>query len=110
MSRLKDLTGQRFGRLTVIERAESRRLGKQLKTFWLCRCDCGNMKEVSATNLQTGCSRSCGCIANESRIFTGITTESTAVSAHDYTEFTGVYGNGVMTQTIRILPITATEA
>ena len=54
---LKDLTGQRFGRLTVIKRAENR--GKNV--YWLCKCDCGTIKEVVSRNLIHGCTQSCGC-------------------------------------------------
>lgn len=55
--KLVDLTGQRFGRLTVLSRAEN--VGKQ--TAWLCRCDCGNEKIVLSCNLKTGNTLSCGC-------------------------------------------------
>lgn len=51
-----DLTGQRFGSLTVLHEAE-RRSG----TCWLCRCDCGNSCVVLASNLRRGHSTSCGC-------------------------------------------------
>ena len=56
--KLKDLTGQRFGKLTVIERVEN--VGKQ--TAWLCKCDCGNEKVVPAWNLVSKQTKSCGCI------------------------------------------------
>lgn len=62
MSKVTDLTGQRFGRLTVIERAGS---NKQGRAMWLCRCDCGNTKIVIGHNLQSGSTRSCGCISKE---------------------------------------------
>lgn len=56
--RIVDLTGQRFGRLTVIERAENH--GRQ--TYWKCRCDCGNFKEVNGAKLKNGHTKSCGCL------------------------------------------------
>lgn len=56
--KFQDLTGQRFGKLTVIERAENK--GKQ--TMWLCRCDCGNFCKVSGGNLKSRDRRGCGCI------------------------------------------------
>ena len=62
--KLLDLTGQRFGRLTVIERAQS----KDKNTAWRCKCDCGNYKIVSGPNLRAGKSRSCGCGVIESVI------------------------------------------
>ncbi len=38
MGKLIDLTGQRFGRLTVIERVQSKKYKNQTKTMWLCKC------------------------------------------------------------------------
>lgn len=63
---LKDLTGERFGRLVVDRRAESRvtRTG-QRKTYWRCICDCGAQKIVLASGLQTGKIQSCGCLHKE---------------------------------------------
>lgn len=61
MGKLIDLTGQRFGRLVVIERAESR--GEQ--TYWLCQCDCGNILTIKASNLRRGETQSCGCLRKE---------------------------------------------
>jgi len=55
--RLIDLTGRKFGRWTVIERAHTR-LGK---VRWLCHCECGAQWTVSATSLLRGTSKSCGC-------------------------------------------------
>ena len=40
MPKLVDLTGQRFGKLTVLKKAPSR----NGKVYWLCQCDCGNIK------------------------------------------------------------------
>lgn len=56
--RMKDITGQRFGRLTAL-----RRLNKKIGTSyaWLCRCDCGRLTEVSANALLKGGTKSCGC-------------------------------------------------
>lgn len=63
MGKLIDLTRQVFGKLTVIERAEKRPVGKRqvMKTYWLCRCDCDNYKVIVGDNLRSGASRSCGC-------------------------------------------------
>lgn len=52
-----DLTGQRFGRLVVIERAEN----IKGKCFWKCRCDCGKQLIVSANHLRMHNTFSCGC-------------------------------------------------
>lgn len=52
-----DLTGQKFGYLTVIKRAEN----KGTQTMWSCQCECGNVITVNAYNLKSGHTRSCGC-------------------------------------------------
>lgn len=69
MQRVKDLTGQRFGRWTVLELAERRRSGKTMTLYWKCRCDCGTVKIIRGGNLKTGNTKSCGCI-NAERNFT----------------------------------------
>lgn len=56
-----DITGQRFGRLTVVARNGT--LGGH--SAWLCRCDCGNEKTVALHNLRNGGVRSCGCLNRE---------------------------------------------
>lgn len=53
-----DLTGQRFGRLTV-ERRDGSQGGK---TVWLAKCDCGGAARVTASNLRRGNTQSCGCL------------------------------------------------
>lgn len=57
MGKFIDLTGQKFGRLTVIERAES----KNKHTMWKCKCTCGNVAIVDSGNLRSKHSTSCGC-------------------------------------------------
>lgn len=61
MSRLIDLTGQRFGRLTVVEKAPS--TGGQAE--WICECDCGNIKKIKGGHLRNGVITSCGCFNKE---------------------------------------------
>lgn len=62
MSRLKDLTGQKFGKLTVIKRHGTRvSPSGQKKAQWLCKCDCGNESIVDSRNLVSGHTLSCGC-------------------------------------------------
>lgn len=58
-----DLTGRRFGRLAVIERAENRKG----RVMWKCVCDCGNVCVVNAYHLTSGRSNSCGCLCDEIR-------------------------------------------
>jgi len=62
MSALKNLIGQKFGRLTVIERAENDKFGR---AQWLCKCDCGNTCVVLGKSLRRGLTQSCGCIHSE---------------------------------------------
>lgn len=59
MGKIKDLTGQRFGKLTAIEPTAERRNGS---VVWKCRCDCGSEKLVAAINLVVGNTKSCGCL------------------------------------------------
>ena len=62
MSRVKDITGQKFNRLTVVSRAENSRHGNAM---WNCLCDCGNMTVVLGSNLRNGEVKSCGCLLAE---------------------------------------------
>lgn len=61
MAKHIDLSGQTFGRLTVIAKSASRPQTGTRAAFWLCQCDCGKQKPVSGYNLRSGQSRSCGC-------------------------------------------------
>lgn len=65
MSALKDLTGQRFGRWTVIEKTARPPYTTGTSAFYLCRCDCGAEKVISGRSLRIGDSTSCGCYRNE---------------------------------------------
>jgi hypothetical protein len=58
--KLNDLTGQKFGRLTVIE---TFRPDKYTKC--VCKCECGNIKTINATDLVRGRTKSCGCLQKE---------------------------------------------
>lgn len=53
-----DLTGKRFGMLTVLSRSERK---DNHGLYWICRCDCGREKEVRGDNLKNGTAKSCGC-------------------------------------------------
>lgn len=61
--RWKDLTGQKFGRLTVLEFAYT----KNKKNYWKCICDCGNICYVNTASLTNGTTISCGCKNEENR-------------------------------------------
>lgn len=64
MSKLIDLTGKKFGKLTVLKRAEN---NKHRQPQWLCKCDCGNETVVVGQKLRTGHTKSCGCIVYEQK-------------------------------------------
>lgn len=64
---VKDLVGQRFGRLIVISFSHMNRI-----QHWLCKCDCGNEIVVNINRLHTGTTRSCGCLQQESRTDHGL--------------------------------------
>lgn len=76
-SRFVDLTGEKFGLLTVIERAEN---GNSGHVRWHCLCDCGRESIISSAHLRSGHSRSCGCLglkhATEAKIKHGDTGKS----------------------------------
>jgi 5-methylcytosine-specific restriction endonuclease McrA len=57
-----DMLGQRFGRLAVVSRAGANKHGT---ATWLCRCDCGAEKVISANHLRMGNTASCGCAYRE---------------------------------------------
>lgn len=62
---MKDLTGQKFGRLTVIRRAGVNKYGNCL---WLCKCECGQLHTAAGGKLTQGKVRSCGCLKKEIKI------------------------------------------
>lgn len=64
----RDLTGQRFGRWTVLGFAGRKNFPKGRPAYmWLCRCECGTERAVSQQPLCNGGSKSCGCLTNEIR-------------------------------------------
>lgn len=65
MSASTDITGQKFGMLTVIERNGIITSGiKSITTQsrWLCKCECGKETTVGRNNLKSGTTKSCGCL------------------------------------------------
>lgn len=64
MARSIDLIGQKFGRLTVLEKLDKKMYGK---TLWHCQCECGNFKDTISTSLKNGDVKSCGCLQMETR-------------------------------------------
>lgn len=57
-----DLSGQKFGKLTVIKYA---RKNKANRSFFYCKCECGNTKVIRQNSLLSGHTKSCGCLASE---------------------------------------------
>lgn len=65
MPAFKDIAGQKFNRLTVIERYKDKSHQQGVK--WICLCDCGNTKIISSYSICSGNTKSCGCFALEVR-------------------------------------------
>lgn len=66
MSAFKNLSGQRFGALVVLEH-----IPQSKPTKWLCRCDCGNETTVNSSNLIQGLTTSCGCATHRASLRKG---------------------------------------
>lgn len=65
MSKVHDLTGRRFGRLTVMQRATENT--KHGRARWTCKCDCGNIITTSGNCLLKGHTKSCGCAVHDNK-------------------------------------------
>lgn len=96
---LKDYIGKRFGMLTVLSYA-----GKENGMHrWRCRCDCGNETIVGQTLLQTGKTKSCGCLQNTQIVenlklyngtsITALESVSRKIRSNNKSGCTGVYQN-----------------
>lgn len=64
MPKALNLLNEKFGRLTVIEKAEN----YKNRTAWICQCECGKIITVTTKNLRNGSVRSCGCLKRKSLI------------------------------------------
>jgi hypothetical protein len=89
--KLIDRIGERWGRLTVVARAENDRWGR---ARWLCRCDCGGSNTVQGGDFATGKVRSCGCLRVENGVRNGMAT-----TRHGHA--VGVQAGGKVTPTYR---------
>jgi len=58
--KFKDITGQKFGKLTPIRRTGT---NKHRNTMWECECECGNIVTVAGSGLHSGNTQSCGCLS-----------------------------------------------
>ena len=61
---MEDLTGRKFGKLTVLKPGEK----INRKQYWICKCDCGTVKEIRSDSLKEGKIISCGCIQEKADI------------------------------------------
>lgn len=68
-SRIKDLSGMRFGKLVAIKYIGK---NKSNQYQWLCKCDCGNETVILGTNLVQGYTKSCGCINSHGELYVRI--------------------------------------
>lgn len=64
MSKLIDITGNRYCKLVVLKRLENAKGGIPV---WECLCDCGNVTRVRGNNLKSGAVKSCGCLKKEAK-------------------------------------------
>lgn len=64
MGKFEDLTGQIFTRYTVLE-PDLEMIKRTKSGYWICRCECGTVKSVSASLLKSGRAKSCGCLNKE---------------------------------------------
>lgn len=88
---IKDVTGQRFGKLVVLKELGYRRV--------LCRCDCGNIKEVNKSHLLSGDIISCGCkgkknalVAREPKLYKGTDINKISTATATSRSSTGIRG------------------
>lgn len=70
----EDLTGQKFGRWTVLNYDHTDR---SRSAYWMCKCECGNTKVVKSASLRAGRSKSCGCLHREISREIGLKTNKT---------------------------------
>lgn len=61
----RDITGQKFGKLTAIKLDHIKSYSTSTKRYWLCKCKCGNYSIVEQGQLTRGKTKSCGCIQKE---------------------------------------------
>ena len=72
MGKIIDLTGQKFGKLTVLEKTKERR---NRQVVWRCSCECGKETLVVGSSLRSGHTKSCGCGNYDSKNFQDLTNQ-----------------------------------
>ena len=85
-SKIDDLTGKKFNRLTVVKQGPTKKKANShsTKIYWECMCDCGNTAVVQAGSLRTGGTKSCGCHKREVDV-----AKIKAFRAENFTDLTG---------------------
>jgi len=93
MSRIRDLTGQRFGRLTVLEQAGRYVMpgSGDKHVTWKCICDCGQSITVVGRSLADGSTRSCGCLQRETASALGHASKRYGEDEGAYRQHYGLY-------------------
>ena len=86
MGKLKDLSGQKFGKLIVIKIDHIHKYKSSTVIYWLCKCDCGNECVVCGHNLSIGKTKSCGCLINGIKDLTGQKFGRLTVLYRDYSD------------------------
>jgi len=99
MGKFIDLTGQQFNRLIVIKKIDRPiNKNKNKNTYWLCKCVCGNDKEIilSTGEIKSGSTKSCGCLQKEKTIEFNKKTKSNNSYNKKYNvyDLSGEYGIG----------------
>ena len=85
----EDLTGKKFGMLTVLGRSD--KTDRHRAAFWLCKCDCGGTKVANGPNLRQGSVKSCGCLRGvRSTTTQKITILRRIVESYERGEFLGL--------------------
>lgn len=79
-ARITDLSGQRFGKLIVIDQSGRH---KNREVRWLCQCDCGSKKIALGSKLQAGNVKSCGCLIRD-KLLTGAQATNVQAIYHSY--------------------------
>lgn len=93
----EDLTGKRFNKLVVLGFAESRRRPcGATRSYWRCKCDCGNITIVNQSHLKDGRTKSCGCLKRTTkshkrihRIWKGMKDRCLNPNYHSYSRYGG---------------------
>ncbi len=65
MSKIMDIAGQKFGRLTVLEFSHIGKTKNKRGSYWRCLCECSNIVIKNGNKLKSGDTRSCGCLVKE---------------------------------------------